>query len=558
MSENGKLNVAGRLVELARERGDDIALAETIAKRTPDEKRRYRTITFRELDRNSDKIAKALIDSGVKPGMRLVLMVRPGIDFTTLVFSLYKSGAVMVMIDPGMGMKQMIRCLSEVDADGFAAIPIVHAARLWYRSSFPKAKYNLTLGRRYLWGGLSYEKILREEHPGTVLADTFADDPAAIIFTSGSTGIAKGVEFTHRIFETQVIEVAKRYGIQAGECDLSCFPFFGLFNAAMGVTAVIPEMNAARPADVDPLNILEAVRDWNIVQSFGSPALWHRVSDYCIEKDIRMETLKRVMIAGAPIYPSLLAKVKRCINPEGDVFTPYGATESLPAASIGAKEVLLETFERTESGAGICVGTRFGGIEWKVIPITDEPIPKFENAGDVQPGEIGELALTGPQVTKRYVTRTEANALAKMTDSDGRIWHRIGDVGYLDEKDRFWFCGRKSHRVVCERLSKTFFTIPCEAVFNAHEKVYRSALASRFGEPVMFIEPYANSFPETEPEKRKLLEELESLGRSNPLTKDITEIRLMRAFPVDVRHNAKINRERLSELLEKKENSAVK
>lgn len=540
------MNVARRLVELAASQPDNIALAQAVPKRSPNEKRRYKTITFRELDRNSDRIAKALIDSGVKPGMRLVLMVPPGIDFTTLVFSLYKSGAVMVLIDPGMGMKQMIRCLAELEPDGFLAIPLVQIARLWNRRIFAKAVHNLTLGRRYFWGGLSYDKILRSEHPGTVLTPRSDDDPAAVIFTSGSTGIAKGVEFTHRIFDTQVVEVAKRYGIQPGERDLACFPFFGLFNAAMGVTAVIPEMNSSRPADVDPRNIIEAVADWNIVQSFGSPALWNRVCDYCIENDIRMNSLERVMAAGAPIAPSLLDKIVRSIKPGGDAFTPYGATEALPVASISASEVLSETILPTEFGAGICVGKRFGGIEWKVIAIDDGPIARVEDAKELPRWEIGELAVTGPQVTKRYVTRTEANALAKMVDADGRIWHRMGDVGQVDDDDRFWFCGRKSHRVVSEKLGKTFFTIPCESIFNRHEKIYRSALAERDGLPVMFVEPHKEMFPETEAEKADMLSELKAIGEASPLTAEIEVIRILRAFPVDVRHNAKINRELLS------------
>ena len=76
-------------------------------------------------------------------------------------------------------------------------------------------------------------------------------------------------------------------------------------------------------------------------------------------------------------------------------------------------------------------------------------------------------------MTREYVTRTEANALAKIADGP-RVWHRMGDVGYLDEQGRFWFCGRMAHRV--QTAAGPMFTIPCEAIFNQHPAIYRSAL----------------------------------------------------------------------------------
>jgi acyl-CoA synthetase (AMP-forming)/AMP-acid ligase II len=171
-------------------------------------------------------------------------------------------------------------------------------------------------------------------------------------------------------------------------------------------------------------------------------------------------------------------------------------------------------------------------------------------AGDCVAG-IGELLVTGRQVTKEYVNRPEANAAAKIRDHEGNVWHRMGDVGYLDEQDRFWFCGRKAHRVVT--AERTYFSIPCEAIFNRHPKVYRSALANspqsptrKQGKPRMFIEPLPEHFPKNRAECEQLLGELRELGQSSPLTESITEIRLLRSFPVDVRHNVKINRELLA------------
>jgi len=540
---------------MAQEIPDNIAIAEPVRyKKQPvydsSCRRVYRTITFRELDRESDRVASVLQAKGFRPGMRIVLMVRQGIDFITLVYALCKAGIILVMIDPGMGLKQMLACLSEVRPDGFVAIPPVHAVRCLLRSRFPRARFNLTVGRRWFWGGLTLKQIQRQSQVSPWKAQTAPDDPASIIFTSGSTGIAKGVLYTHRIFDTQVEEISRRYDIRPGGVDVACFPFFGLFNAAMGTTAVIPDMDPTHPSRIKPEFYLEAVRDWHATQSFGSPALWNRVLDYCIERGIRMESIRRAISAGAPISFALLEKFKKCLSPEAQIYTPYGATESLPVASIEATEVLSETFEKTRRGQGICVGRKFSKIEWRTIPITDEPIENPDTVPELMPGVIGELAVCGPQVTREYVTRIEANRLAKMKDSRGRIWHRIGDVGYIDNQDRFWFCGRKAHRVETEE--GTCFSIPCEAIANEHPRVFRSALAgipvsgTNWRIPVIIVEPLPQFFPKNDTERDRLCQEVLELLAKSEVTAGIKTVLVHPDFPVDVRHNAKINREQLS------------
>ncbi len=150
-------------------------------------------------------------------------------------------------------------------------------------------------------------------------------------------------------------------------------------------------------------------------------------------------------------------------------------------------------------------------------------------------------------MTREYATRTDANPLAKIADGD-QVWHRMGDVGYLDDGDRFWFCGRKAHRV--ETKEGPMYTIRCEAIYNAHERIYRSALVGIgvMGQqkPVMICQPWPGRFPESEAEKEELRQELQALGRENSLTQGIETLLLHPSLPVDIRHNAKIFREKLA------------
>ena len=542
------VNVAGRLSAMAQIAPDRVAVVETHGYDRHG-KRRYRQLSFQQLDQQSDRIAEGLRRMGVPKGARLALLVRPGIDFIALTFGIFKAAAVAILIDPGMGRRNLVRCLADAEPEGFVAIPAVQAVRMLLGRRFPRARWNVTVGRRWFWGGATLRQFYAGPWPGSQLAATTADDPAAIIFTTGSTGPAKGVLYRHGNFDAQVEQIRDFYGIQPGEVDLPCFPLFGLFNCAMGATAVIPDMDPSRPAAVDPAKIVEAIGDWQVTQAFGSPAIWDRVGRWCQQQGIRLASVRRVLSAGAPVPAEVLGRMKNCIHPEGDVHTPYGATEALPVASISATEVLAETAERTRTGAGVCVGHRFPGIDWKVIRIVDGPIDTIDQAEELPGGEIGELIVCGPVVTREYVTRREANRLGKIGSGTGSaIWHRMGDAGYLDPQGRFWFCGRVAHRVLT--AAGPMYPIPCEAIFRQHADVRRSALVGvgppPRQRPVMVLEPVAGRMPEEGPARQAWLEEIRRLGQGSPLTTGIDDFLLHPAFPVDIRHNVKIFREKLA------------
>jgi acyl-coenzyme A synthetase/AMP-(fatty) acid ligase len=309
-------------------------------------------------------------------------------------------------------------------------------------------------------------------------------------------------------------------------------------------------MDPTRPAEVNPARLIEAAAQWEVDQAFGSPALWNRVVRWSQANGVSepFPTLRRVLSAGAPVPAKTLAELRKLLHPDTMIATPYGATEALPIASIESREIIAETGPAAAKGKGTCVGTRFEFVEWRVIEIDDGPIERIEDTKEVSLGKIGELMVSGPMVTKQYVVRADQNALHKVADGD-RVWHRMGDVGYLDDRDRFWFCGRKAHRVTM--TDRTLFTIPCEAIFNAHPAVYRSALVGRGRrpnqQPVIFIEPQPDQMPQNTAQQDELRRELLDLAARNPLTRRIQEIIIRdRPLPVDIRHNSKIFREQLA------------
>ena len=547
-------NIASYLPFMAAAAPDRPAVVVTRS-RTASGRPVYATLTYDELERMSSRYANGLSSVGITRGMRVLVMVQPGFDFVGLIFALFKIGAAPVMIDPGMGIGRLLDCIRRVDLDAFVGVPLAQAVRIFRPGAFRTVRHVLTVGRRWFWGGPTLHELCDCASESFTAVDTRPTDTAAILFTSGSTGPAKGVVYEHGMFDAQVRMIQSYYGIEPGGVDLPAFPLFALFSTAMGMTAVIPEMDPSRPARVNPAHIVEAIRDHGVTNTFGSPAIWERVAAYCHAKDIKLPTLRRVLIAGAPVRWTLIDRLRRVLSDGADVHTPYGATESLPVSSIRGREVLAECREKTRNGAGTCVGHPLPGIEVRMIRITDEPIPKWSDDLLAPDGEIGEIVVSGPVVTKEYLGLPEANALAKIRDGE-RVWHRMGDLGYRDERGCLWFAGRKSQRVTT--TSGTMFTDCCEGVFNEHPDVARSALVGigRCGRqtPVVVIEPKPGRYP-CGPRFRTFTAELLDLFHSVPriphspfgIPHSLQHVLFRRRLPVDIRHNAKIDREALAE-----------
>lgn len=504
----------------------------------------YAHLTFLQLDRLSDRIAHGLEKAGIRRGTRTILMVKQSPEFFALTFAIFKTGAIPVMVDPGMGIQRMVRCFQESKPEGFIGIPIAQVLRKLYPKFFNTVKTWITVGRRWFWRGLTLKQICRTPWKPYPIANTRDDETAAILFTTGSTGPAKGAVYTHGIFDAQIRHIRSHFGIAPAEIDLPTFPLFALFDPALGMTAIIPDMDPTKPAMVNPKKIIEAITDQGVTNMFASPALFNRVGSFGKQKGIKLLSLKRVISAGAPVSPANIEQFASLLSEDAEIHTPYGATEAMPVTSIGSNEILTETGKLSEKGYGICVGRPVKGLEVRLIKISDDPIEKWSNDLVVPDGDVGEITVKGETITRQYFEKPAADRLAKINE-DSEIWHRMGDLGWKDNKGRIWFCGRKSHRVITE--TGTLYTIPCEAIFNNHPQVLRSALVG-IGpipkqKPVICLElNHGNKSSNKDKIKKELLE----LALQNELTKDIKTILFHPAFPVDIRHNSKIFREKLA------------
>ncbi len=542
-------NIAAALPRMAAERPDAIAIRCPTGVASDGSVEYGVALSYRELDRRSDRIAAALALAGIVRGTRTALMVRPSPELFLVMFALFKAGAVPVLIDPGIDRRALKACLDEAAPEAFVGIPLAHAARVVLGWARAHVRIKVTVGRRWFWGGTTLDALLRRAGDAPfAMAPTQPDDMAAILFTSGSTGVPKGVTYRHRHFVAQVELLRAAFGIEAGGVDLPTFPPFALFDPALGLTSVIPDMDPTRPASADPRKLIQAIERFGVTQMFGSPALLDSLSRHGERHAIKLPGVRRVLSAGAPVPPAVVERMQRMLPDDAQIWTPYGATECLPVAIIEGRE-LRQTRAATENGAGTCVGRPVAPNEVRIVRIDDAAIETWDDALLAPPGDVGEICVAGPSVTDEYFRRPQATALAKiretLADGSQRVVHRMGDLGYFDAQGRLWFCGRKTQRV--ETAQGALYTEQVEPVFNAHPQVRRTALVgvgARGAQlPVLCVELE----PEVDATARERIEaELLNLGAHVPVAARVQRVLFHPRFPVDIRHNAKIGREKLA------------
>ena len=260
----------------------------------------------------------------------------------------------------------------------------------------------------------------------------------------------KGAVYTHGIFAAQVDMLRRLYGIEPGEIDLQTFPLFGLFAPALGMTAIVPDMDATRPAQVDPRKIIEAIEDFGVTNLFGSPALLNRVGRFGVEHNVKLPSLQARPLGRCSGVGRASSNASRpCSSPASRSSRRTAPPKSLPVCSIGSDEILTadSVHDRPREPASASAG------RWQRCSVQDHPhqrraIPVWSDDLLVPPGQIGEIVVQGPVVTREYYQPARIDGPGENCGRRLGFYHRMGDLGYLDEQGRLWFCGRKSHRVV--------------------------------------------------------------------------------------------------------------
>ena len=519
-------------------------------------KKKTDSISFRELDQKSDRAARYLSNRGFKDGLVTLVLARPSTEFVVLMYAMLKTGAVPLLlpsikIRKRSGRAQLRKILNRARPEGVIGSGALLAIRRILRLGPRKLR---TINVRNL------KKFYSNSNNGSGFTSKkeidWTDVPAFVRYTTGSTGPPKGVIYSHGMLHS-LLRTLESEGITSDDV------FFGrsgtlIIHPLIGISSV---SIMAKPRHIRGQEIVETVSTWGATAAFLSPPSAIHLANYLEshaeshnQSPAMLESLTRIYVGGETISAGFVSTIETHLSeersPRGGFRLVYGATEGFPLCQAHASTI-IETHPKTESGMGFCLGEPVEGIMIRILSFEDyneqfDPSIASEVSG-YGPGSIGEISAMGPAVYSSLIGQDEIEFGGPKTTAhdslDGTNWHRTGDLGYLDQHGRVWIVGRKAHRVRSKN-GYTLHTKQVEEIFN-HSLGIRTALVEGPDNhwPVILVEK--DNAPWNEMKKR-LKEEAKRACGLLGYDGELTFLQYGGVFPVDSGHEAKIEREKLS------------
>jgi len=491
------------------------------------------SVTFSEFARRVDGVAVELARRGLQHGDRVAMLTPPGVDLVIAVYGVWRAGGVAVVADRGLGLSGLRRAV---------------------RGARPKwvigPKRALAVAATMAWAPRAQRvdvADLRTVEPGALPDAPEMDAPAAVLFTSGATGPAKGVRYRHHQLAAQRDALRTTYEIGSADRLVAAFAPFSLYGPALGITTALPACDVTKPGGLTVEMLDDACTRIGATMAFASPAALANVVttaatvEFTADDDGRtiarpgIAGLRLVLSAGAPVPSETLRAVANLAG-QATMHTPYGMTEVLPVADIDL--AAIEQAEADDPRGGVCVGPPVAGAAVAIVPLGFDAA---ELPDPLSPGQTGEILICAPWVSDGYLDlwalERQARPPAPITDADnGDVWHRSGDVGHLDASGRLWVEGRAVH--VIEGPDGPIASVPVERVVERTLELRRVAAvgvgpAGR-QQLVLVIE---------DPQGADGLASADLSARVRSVTTEpVAAVLTVRALPVDIRHNAKIDR----------------
>lgn len=500
------------------------------------------SISFDGLDADVNRVAAGLADLGVAPGDRVALLIQPGIDLAVCLYASWRIGAVVVLVDAGLGIRGMGRALASSNPayliGNTRALTVARAMR-WPGSRIASAAPDSTT-RRLLGVRATLDDVRGRGEGRPVPQPPSSADVAAVVFTSGATGPAKGVVYRHRQIQAQRDAVVDLYGVQPEDSLVAAFGPFALFGPAMGIPSVVPDMKVTSPGSLTAQALADAAIAIDATLVFASPAALRSIvetaGDMTSDQAEALARPRVLMSAGAPVPAADLRAVAE-LMPHAELHSPYGMTEVLPVANIS----LAET-EVVPEGNGVCVGYPVAGVRVAISPLDTDGIPT--DPLTEESGVVGEVCIQAAHIRDGYdkLWKTENEA------SQPAGWHRSGDVGHIDEAGRLWIEGRIGHIVMTPAGPVTPVGIE-----HAVAELSDVALAAVVGVGPRGTQQVVVVAEKTAPRRRADLadEDLADRVRAKAGGVDVAAVLVVPSLPVDKRHNSKINRTRVARWAER-------
>jgi olefin beta-lactone synthetase len=480
-------------------------------------------ISYKELIEKIQRFQKVFDAEGFKPGEKVIIMLPVSIELFALVISAMANGIIPVLINPGMSRNSFLKCISKVNAQGLIAVRKLLFYR-WFLAPIRKIRKKYSFEEE-VWLLRDFNKISYEvninKQPSVFQPEE--NHSALITFTSGSSGVPKGVNRTHKILIHQHLYLKSHFTPPDDQIDMPCFPVLTLHNLCLGVPTYIPPVNFGKVGEVDPEKILKLIQHNGINTLSGAPAYLGVIVDYLISRKLKLPGFKGVVIGGAPVEKELCDKIIDTF-PSAKCFINYGSSESEPVSSIEIAEYLNDS----DHFIGYCVGKPIHEIEVKLLSLSQifSENPQFdENA------ETGEICVAGNHVCKSYYEDTVADKKNKIS-CDDKIWHRTGDIGYIDGKGRIYLVARKDNLII--NKGAYLFHLTLEKRLNSLPFIKKAAMVQKEGKIVVSVIPSGSS-----PINYENIDEMKQLFEGK-VDVDNLCFKYVKDLPLDTRHNSKI------------------
>jgi acyl-CoA synthetase (AMP-forming)/AMP-acid ligase II len=510
------LNIAQILSDQAALLGEAPAIIEVC-------RGRDRALSFRDLESASARFAEAIVSCGIGASDCVLILHPMKAELYAFLIALFRVGAVGLFLDPSAGREHVERCLRISPPKAFLGSAKAHLLRL----TIPALR---RIPVSFCTSPIPFARHLSLQRKGqelSTIATVDELDLALITFTSGSTGEPKAALRTHGFLVAQHRALQLSLDHRSGAVDLTTLPVFVLANLASGVTSVIPDADLRKPGRINPRPVIRQLQRFPITTMAASPAFVSRLTEECRTSSVRVSSVKRVFMGGAPVFPSDLIQAQ-AVFPLADISAVYGSTEAEPMAEIALSRIDEKDFAAMEQGRGLLAGRAAETIALRIVRDSwGTPILKLSElefqALCLAVEHVGEIVVSGDHVLHGYLNGVGDDETK--IHVNGTVWHRTGDLGRLDIRGRLWLLGRASAAITDERGTLYPFAVECAA--RQVPGVRCAAILSIEGRRVLVLE--AN------------LPNAETAVRERLAWAHLDEIRLLRSIPSDKRHNAKVD-----------------
>jgi acyl-coenzyme A synthetase/AMP-(fatty) acid ligase/pimeloyl-ACP methyl ester carboxylesterase len=483
-----------------------------------------RSVTWDELKTQTDFCMGFLSQKGIKIGDRVSFLVPPGPLLIPLIYATWNLGAAVVLADSGLGLRGMFRALRGAHVDHVIGIP--RAWPLMRSLQMPGSRIstkelNKVNGRDR--ARLAADQAVKSEFPSS--------DLGAVVFTSGSTGPAKGVQYSRGHIARTVTALQSQYSITPEDVIIAAFAPWAVFGPALGIASVLPDMNPGKPSSLTYRALNDSVVHAGGTLLWASPAALTNVLETAPKNEnADWSGIRLILSAGAPV-PKIMLKTLAKMIPSASIRTPYGMTEALPLSEISLSQIL-----DSQTDQGVLVGKGLPGVDISIAPWSEPD--QLTTAAEI----MGEIVVRAPHMKNSY----DNLAFTERRSSQFPGWHRTGDVGHLDSSGSLWIEGRKSH--VISTSAKVVTPVPVEQRIESLDFVRQAACVGvgpkdRAVVVIVYIESADVS-------------ELSSLQRENEMREiagvPLAAVLRVKSLPTDIRHNAKLNREEISQWASRK------